>query len=137
VKVVTNSRSAFTKYLNNANLRCRVCNTQQIANIALQALDDSHHGKHFTCLQCGSLNFNLVHHGIESTGGGITVVVKHSYEVLIQHPRQFRLFKVPKECLENVVRDYQEAAKLLSVSVMASAAFSRRCLQTFITPTRI
>jgi Domain of unknown function (DUF4145) len=131
VKAVSSTRESHTKYLSEKNLKCRRCDTQQVANTKVIGCNETHQAKFFTCLSCKSLNFELIEDGLEGTGGKLGTH-KFYYKVLVQFPSSKRRFKVPDACPENVSRDYSEAAKLLPISPMASAAFARRCLQALL-----
>jgi hypothetical protein len=134
MKVVTSSREALSKHLTNNNLRCRVCGTQQIAEHHVIEFNSSNYGKWFDCLKCHILNFEIVRHGLEGSRGKghFATPRKHFFEIVTEYPKSSRPFNVPENCPASFARDYGEAAKLLNVSPMASAAFSRRCLQTLL-----
>jgi hypothetical protein len=132
VKVVTTNRTAFGTYVQETNLRCRRCDTKQVVTPHLEACNSSYHLKFFECLQCKELNLELLKHGWEYDGKGKATANRYYYEVVVGYPARPRKVNVPKDCPENVRRDFEEAAKLLSISPMASAAFSRRCLQALL-----
>jgi hypothetical protein len=76
-----------------------------------------------SCPECGRLIFT-----IETTRGTEHV----SDEEHVLWPLQSTRPPVPKEVPQHIAADYEEAALVLNLSPEASAALSRRCLQTVL-----
>jgi hypothetical protein len=85
-----------------------------------------HHVKWFNCLKCMELNFDLYR------GRTIGQPKVFTFVTVLSFPDSSRIFVLPEALPENIANDYKQASKLLSVSAAASAAFSRRCLQTIL-----
>ena len=128
-KVITDQTTEFKRLLANANVVCRKCRFRQLAQIADFSFGTGgHYIKHFNCLNCGQLNFDLFK-GTRWTG---LPSPAFNFVTVMSFPQAARPFVLPEALPDNIASDYREAADLLAVSPAASAAFSRRCLQTIL-----
>jgi hypothetical protein len=127
--VIIDQSSQFKKLLENTNVVCRSCGFGQIILSPGQFSlgTQGHHVKWFNCLKCSQLNFDL-YKGI--TSGRVPAIF--TFHTVVSFPTASRPFVLPATLPGNIASDYREASKLLSVSAAASAAFSRRCLQTIL-----
>lgn len=97
-----------------------------IENFPVTDIDEAHHHelRLSCCTECGKLVLVLK----EQTGKGPPAPVWTEnlvWPVHIERP-------VPEEVPENIASDYREAVAVLGISPKASAALSRRCLQTVL-----
>ena len=86
------------------------------------------------CLSCNRLIFNLARSGsryIDITGVVRPAFDNPTYEILI-HPRGTNRSPIPSEVPREFAEDYREACLVLADSPKASAALSRRCLQSIL-----
>ena len=86
------------------------------------------------CPSCNRLIFNLA--SSESRYRDLAGVVRHdfdnpTYEILIR-PRETNRSPIPPEVPSEFAEDYREACLVLADSPKASAALSRRCLQSIL-----
>jgi hypothetical protein len=127
-RVISDQSTQFKKLLENSNVVCQRCGFGQIARIGEFSLGaQGHHVKWFNCLKCTQLNFDLYK---GTTGGRVPSIF--TFVTVLSFPSASRPFVLPTTLPGNIASDYREAAKLLAVSPPASAAFSRRCLQTIL-----
>jgi hypothetical protein len=127
-KILRDQTTEFSQLLADANVACRKCSYGQIGQVYNSDLGDQGHKiKWFNCLKCKALNFDIFqgHH----RRAGLPIF---TFETVLSFPMRLRLFTLPPNLPNNVSTDYSEASKLLAISAAASAAFSRRCLQTIL-----
>jgi len=118
---------------------CPQCNVSVPTGIWSEIKIVDHHTwkysiKHFYCVECSKYSIKFVGYTSNSSvAPPISVVMKNQmyFENFIM-PENTSRNRIPKDVEEIYVRDYNEAVKLLSISPMASAAFSRRLLQHYI-----
>lgn len=127
-RVISDQSAQFKQLLENRNVVCRSCGFGQIATGGEFSLGtQGHHVKWFNCLKCTQLNFDLYKGTIRGRAPSIFTFV-----TVMSFPSASRPFVLPATLPGNIASDYREAAKLVGVSPAASAAFSRRCLQTIL-----
>ena len=127
-RVISAQTTQFERLLKNTNVVCRKCGFGQVGQIGNFPLGtQGHYVKWFNCLKCVQLNFDLY----KGTKQGHQLTI-FTFATVLSFPEPSRIFILPQVLPENIANDYREAAKLLSVSAAASAAFSRRCLQTIL-----
>jgi hypothetical protein len=128
VKVLHDQTTEFNRLLADTNVACRKCGYGQIGQVHNSNLgDQGHQIKWFNCLKCKALNFDVFQGHRRPAGLSI-----FTFETVLSFPMRSRAFTLPLDLPTNVSADYSEASKLLAISAAASAAFSRRCLQTIL-----
>jgi hypothetical protein len=119
--------SRLADFVADNNVQCAACNSRQIGSTQGHVFGEVHAIRHFACLGCKKVNIEIAQEIFAASGRGSFVVSIFRYPN--RPPRDFAL---PDSCPDSVSGDYREAARLLAISPMASAAFARRCLQTLL-----
>jgi hypothetical protein len=130
-KILRDQTGELRKHLEDPNVTCRKCQTQQIVRIeAFELGTAGHRIKAFNCLRCNQLNVEMITTRAHKSPGSPAIL---TFSTALHYPTAARQFRLPSDLPQNISADYEECAKLLPVSPAASAAFARRCLQTILT----
>lgn len=118
-------------------MKCPHCSVHFYPNWNLKSLPSIVYGKRWFArvASCASCSKEIVDLTIspqnEDTNPSLVFIIPHDYWMTV-YPRNAIRGTIPVEVPIYIAEDYREASEILSISPKASAALSRRCLQTVL-----